>query len=111
MTAHRTNQRSADGYILALPGILRKTLVYGEQALLTEFKLEKGRILPRHQHPQEQVGYLVSGHISLHIGDDSYDMLPGDSWAIPGNIEHSADIIEDSLAIEFFAPLREDYLP
>lgn len=102
---------SSSGYLEAIEGILRKTLVFGENSLLTEFILKKGKILPRHQHPQEQVGYLVSGHIILHIGQEEYDILPGDSWAILGNVEHSADILEDSVAIEIFSPVREDYLP
>jgi quercetin dioxygenase-like cupin family protein len=35
----------------------------------------------------------------------------GDSWRIPGDVEHWANIIEDSVAVEVFAPVREDYLP
>ncbi len=99
------------GYLEVLEGIYRKTLVWGDKALLTEFRLSKGRTLPRHKHPEEQVGYLVSGHITLYIADQPYDILPGNSWAIPGDVEHSADILEDSLAIEVFAPVRVDYLP
>lgn len=100
-----------NGYIEVLEGIHRKTLVWGKNALMTEFRLSKGRVLPKHRHPEEQVGYLVSGHIILHIGDDSYDMLPGSSWAVPGDADHSADVLEDSVAVEVFAPVRKDYLP
>ncbi|MEQ8175419.1 MAG: cupin domain-containing protein [Syntrophomonadaceae bacterium] len=111
MNRKNVYKASNSGYLEAIEGILRKTLVFGENSLLTEFILKKGKILPRHQHPQEQVGYLVSGHIILHIGQEKYDILPGDSWAILGNVEHSADILEDSVAIEIFSPVREDYLP
>lgn len=100
-----------EGYIKALEGIDRKTLVRGEKSLLTEFRMEKGSQLPLHKHPQEQVGYLVAGHIVLYIGNVQYDICPGDSWAILGDVEHAADILEDSIAIEIFSPIREDYLP
>lgn len=102
---------SPAGYIEGAAGIWRKTLVWGKHALLTEFKLAGGNLLPAHQHPEEQVGYLVSGHIILTIGSEKFDTLPGDSWAIPGNVEHSAEIIVDSVAIEVFSPVRKDYLP
>ncbi len=102
---------SPEGYIEAVDGIFRKTLVWGNNALLTEFKLAGGKKLPSHKHAEEQVGYLVSGHIILAIDNQKYDMLPGDSWAIPGGIEHSAEIIEDSVAVEVFSPVRSDYLP
>lgn len=99
------------GYNTAIPGIDMKTLVHGQHTLMTEFRLKKGALLPRHSHPHEQTGYLVDGRIRLTIGTESHDVYPGDSWCIPGDIEHNADIIEDSTAIEIFSPVREDYLP
>jgi quercetin dioxygenase-like cupin family protein len=53
----------------------------------------------------------VSGHLKLTIGDEEYDVLPGDSWSIPGEVEHDAEVLEDSVAVEVFSPLRNDYLP
>ena len=105
------SKRDDQGYIIMIEGIKRKTLVYGVKTLLTEFILAEGKILPKHFHPQEQTGYLVSGKIILHIGDDKHEVFPGDSWVIPGDVEHWAEIIEDSVAVEVFAPVREDYLP
>ena len=99
------------GYSPALQGIERKTLVYGQQTLMTEFRLRKGSVLPRHSHPQEQTGYLVRGEMHLFIGGEEYKVQPGDSWTIPGGVEHGATIVENSVAIEVFSPLREDYLP
>ena len=99
------------GYINVMDGVRRKTLVYGDNMLLTEFRLEKGKTLTMHKHPQEQTGYLVSGHIILTIDGQPHDLKPGDSWSIPGNVEHGAKILEDSIAIEVFSPVREDYKP
>jgi quercetin dioxygenase-like cupin family protein len=101
----------SNGYKQALEGIKRKTLVYGERTLFAEFRLERGSKLPRHRHPHEQTGYLVGGHMHLSIGDETFEVEPGDSWCIPSSIEHSGEIIEDSVAIEVFSPVREDYLP
>ena len=100
-----------EGYAPVLPGIELKTLVHGEKTLMVEFLLEKGRTLPVHSHPHEQTGYLVKGHIRLVVGTEAFEVLPGDSWCIPGNREHGAEIIEDSVAVEVFSPVREDYLP
>jgi quercetin dioxygenase-like cupin family protein len=78
---------------------------------MTEFRMEKGETLPLHHHPHEQTGYLVSGHIIMEIDGQKFDLRPGDSWVIPGNVPHYAEIIEDSVAIEVFSPVREDFLP
>jgi quercetin dioxygenase-like cupin family protein len=105
---HKSN---SSGYKQMLEGIKIKTLVFGEKTLLTEFRLEKESKIPRHSHPHEQTGYLVSGRMLLFIGDESFETAAGDSWSIPGDVEHSAEIIEDSIAIEVFSPVRKDYLP
>ena len=104
-------KHSERGYVPALPGIERKTTVYGERTLLSEFRLKAGSQLPRHSHPYEQTGYLVKGRIRLKVDMDEYDVTPGDSWCISIHAEHSAEALEDSLAVEVFAPVREDYLP
>lgn len=104
-------KKTDDPYTPVAPGIERKTLVYGDNSLLTEFKLRKNSILPRHSHPQEQTGYLVAGRIRLILDTLVYECGPGDSWCIPGDMAHSAEILEDSVAIEVFSPVRKDYLP
>jgi unsaturated pyranuronate lyase len=102
---------SDDGYLDVLPGIRRKTLSYGDSTLMSEFRLRAGCTLPIHDHPQEQTGYLVSGRLRLTIGNETHDVVPGDSWSIPGGVRHGAQVLEDAVAIEVFSPLREDYLP
>ena len=102
---------STAGYVTALPGIARRTLCHGVNTLLTEFRLQGGNTLPAHHHPQEQTGYLISGHLRLRIGDREHDVRPGDAWCIPANVEHQATILEDSVALEVFSPVRTDYLP
>jgi len=104
-------KRQNGGYKQALVGISQKTLVYGKETLLTEFKLSEGSLLPKHNHPHEQTGYLVSGRILLSVGDEEFEAKPGDSWCIPANVEHGALILEDSVAVEIFSPVRADYLP
>jgi quercetin dioxygenase-like cupin family protein len=103
-------KQDASGYVKVLEKITRKTLVHGAKTLMTEFRLEHGAVLPKHKHLHEQTGYLVSGRIDLSIGSETHMVSAGDSWCIPGDEEHSAIAREDSVAIEVFCPVREDYL-
>ena len=100
-----------NGFTSPVEGINVKTISFGEKTLMAEFRLEKDADLPEHTHPHEQTGYLVSGKIILNIGEESHTVNPGDSWCIGGDVPHSAKIIEDSVAIEVFSPVREDLLP
>ncbi len=101
---------SEAGFTPVLEGIAIKTLVHGEATLLTEFRLTAGSLLPAHAHPHEQTGYLVSGRIRLHIGGKALELAPGAAWCVPPGVEHRAEILEDSVAVEVFSPRREDYL-
>lgn len=103
--------KSDKGFVVALPGITRKTLAYGEKTLMVEFHLAKGAVLPLHSHPYEQTGYLVSGRMVLTIAGEAKEVTPGDSWCIAENVLHGAEVSENVVAIEVFAPVRPDYLP
>ncbi len=103
--------QSPHGFAPALPGIERKTLVHGERTLATEFRMKAGSRLPVHAHPYEQTGYLVSGRLRLTIGGETSEASAGASWCIPADVAHGAEIVEDSVALEIFSPVRSDYLP
>jgi quercetin dioxygenase-like cupin family protein len=100
-----------NGFKEVLPGIKLKTLVYGEKTLFTEFRMDAGAVLPKHAHLHEQTGYLTEGKIRLTIGKQVFEVNKGDSWCIPGNTSHSAEILKESVAVEVFSPVRDEYLP
>ena len=61
------------------------------------------------QHPQEQFVWVMSGSIRLRIAEER-TIKPGDVAVIPGGVEHEAFFPEDTEVIDFFAPVREDFL-
>lgn len=104
------NSHDSTAYRESLPGVRQRTRVHGQKTLMVEFRLQQGAVLPLHKHPHEQTGYLVSGRLELTIGEETRVQGPGDSWCIPGHTEHGAKAMEDTVAVEVFAPVREDYL-
>ena len=93
-----------------MEGVERKTLTRGKRMLLVEFSFRAGATVPEHKHLHEQTGYLCRGSGKLWIGDDAFELLPGSSWSIPPDAPHKAEFFEDSVAIDIFSPVREDYL-
>ena len=104
------SKQDTQGYRELSPGIEKKTLVYGQNTLMAQFRLKKGHELPNHSHPHEQTGQLLSGSIRFVVEGESYLAEPGDSWCIPGEVPHAAEILEDSLVLEVFSPCRTDYI-
>ena len=99
-----------EGYKPVIEGMKLKNLTHGDKMHLTEVKLKKGAIIPEHKHPQEQTGYLISGRLRFFNGDEEAIALPGDSWIFLGETLHGAEALEDTIVLECFSPVREDYL-
>ena len=104
------SKASDSGYKNPAQGVRLKPLVHGEKTLLAEFKLDKGSEVTAHTHPHEQTGYLVSGRIALVVEGERHELSPGDAWNVAGNLEHYAEVLEDSVVVEVFSPVREDFL-
>ena len=100
-----------EGYRQMLEGVQMKTLVHGEKTLMSEFRIAKGAAVPAHAHPHEQTGYMVSGKLRFDVEGDIFDVQAGDSWNIAGGKQHSATALEDTVVVEVFSPVREEYLP
>jgi quercetin dioxygenase-like cupin family protein len=94
-----------------IDGVRLNTRAHGERTLLGEFQIDRGAVIPVHKHPNEQTGYLVSGRLAFTVEGARSIVGPGDAWCLPGGTEHGAEALEDTLVVEVFSPLREDYLP
>lgn len=94
-----------------IDGVSMRPLAWEKKTLLCEFNLQRGFKIPAHQHPYEQTGHLISGKMNFRI-DKTWQLAePGDSWSIPENVEHEVEILENSVVLELFSPIRPDYLP
>jgi quercetin dioxygenase-like cupin family protein len=94
----------------AFENLERKVHAFNDKLMLTEHHMAKGSVFPRHSHPHEQLAYLVSGHIRVCCGDYTFEGRAGDSFVVRGGIEHQVWAIEESVALDIFTPVREDYL-
>ncbi len=100
----------SEGFKELIPGIEIKVVGHGPHTLSALFKLEAGKTLPLHDHIYEQTGTLLEGTMRLTIGDEVYEVNKGDTWNVPPNIPHMAEVLTDCLVFEVFSPVREDYL-
>ena len=93
-------------------GVFRTTLAYNDQLMLCHFLLKKGVRIPIHQHVASQNGYLIRGKLRM-IWENGQEFIaePGSGWCFNSNEAHGAEAIEESEAIECFAPMRPDYFP
>lgn len=105
--------RSSDVEPVTTPeGAQRRLLSHGGTMMVVEFTFTAGTVAPVHHHPHEQVGYVVSGDLTLLMeGKDDEHLTSGASYYVPPNVPHGVIIHADTVLVDVFTPQREDFLP
>ena len=82
----------------------------GEKATIARFFVKSGGKCSRHFHDNEEYCLMISG--SLRFVFDNYEikLAAGESLLVPANEAHAIEAIEDSEFIDFFAPVRQDWM-
>jgi len=94
-------------------GKLSRRLITGDRMMLAHVYLKKGCIVPRHQHENEQLTYILEGALHFWIGEDESEEIvvrAGDVLHLPSWVWHKAEAIEDTLDVDVFSPPRADWL-
>ena len=92
-------------------GIRRKVMAYGDKLMAVYVEFKAGAVAARHHHPHLQISYVQSGSLVTHIGDQTRVLKGGDFYYIPADLEHGVEAIEETILIDFFTPMREDFVP
>jgi quercetin dioxygenase-like cupin family protein len=90
-----------------------RRLISGDRMMLVQVHLEKGCVVPRHQHENEQLTYVLEGALRLWIGADETKVLElrvGEVLHIPSMVWHKAEALEDTLGVDVFSPPRHEWL-
>lgn len=92
---------------------LDRKLITGDGMMLAQVFLKQGCIVPKHQHHNEQLTWIMEGALRFWIGEDESKEVvvrAGEVLHIPSNVWHKAEALEDTLDIDIFNPPREDWL-
>ena len=92
---------------------LGRRFVTGEHVMLAQIYLDKGSIVPKHSHENEQITWVVEGLMRLKLGEDGEQVVelgPGDVLHIPPHLPHEAEALEDTLDVDVFSPPRGDWI-
>lgn len=93
--------------------LLARRLITGERIMLAHVYLEKGCIVPKHSHENEQFTYILEGALRFWIGEDEAEEVivrPGEVLHIPSNVPHKAEALEYTVDVDIFSPPRQDWL-
>ena len=100
--------RSLESFRLA-EGASAKPL-FGDGAMLNLVELAPNAIVALHSHPEEQLGLILRGQMTLKVQGTDHVLEEMDCYALPGGVEHEGvGGPEGALVLDVFRPVREDY--
>lgn len=111
--ADTTHYRWDDVTLERVTDKLDRKLITGDGMMLAQVFLKQGCIVPKHQHHNEQLTWIMEGALRFWIGEDESKEVvvrAGEVLHIPSNVWHKAEALEDTLDIDIFNPPREDWL-
>ena len=71
---------------------------------------KKGAVIPLHFHPNEQVTWITEGAAQVQSQGKTFVIKAGEVMIFPAYVPHEFVMLEDTIDIDFFAPVREDWL-
>jgi len=109
-----THYRWDDLPLEELNPTIGRRLVTGERMMIAHVYLQQGAIVPKHEHDNEQLTYILEGTLRLWLGPDDdeemFDVRAGEVLHIPSHIPHRAEALENTLDVDVFSPPRADWL-
>jgi quercetin dioxygenase-like cupin family protein len=90
-----------------------RRFITGDSMMIAHIYLAKGAVVPKHEHVNEQLTYVIEGLLRFSLGDGGsqiVDVAAGEVLQIPAHLPHSAEALEDTLDVDVFHPPRQDWL-
>lgn len=89
---------------------MARQVIHGQRLTVAKVHLRKGGVVAAHRHPSEQITMLEQGRLRFTIEGESVLLEPGALLHIPSEALHQVEALEDSVAVDLFAPPREDWM-
>ena len=90
-------------------GIARR-VIHSGRLTTARIYLAAGAIVPRHSHDNEQLSHVLEGRLRFEFDGGALEAGPGEVVEIPSDEPHRVVALENSVAMDVFAPVREDWV-
>ncbi|HVN60722.1 MAG TPA: cupin domain-containing protein [Gaiellaceae bacterium] len=91
------------------PSIGRQ-MIHTETMTLARIILARGAVVPSHQHENEQIATVLEGRLRFTVDGEDQEVVAGESIPLPANVPHEVEALEDSVVLDVFSPVREDWV-
>ncbi len=90
--------------------LITRQYITGTHTTVARLVLLKDAVVARHSHHNEQVSQVLSGSLVFQFDDYELVAVAGEVLTIPPHVPHRVVALEDTVAIDVFSPIRQDWL-
>ena len=87
-----------------------RRVIHSERMTTARIMIKTGGIVPRHSHENEQISHVLAGSLLFQFDDREITAKAGDLVEIASNEPHRVVALEDSVAMDVFQPVRQDWI-
>jgi quercetin dioxygenase-like cupin family protein len=87
----------------------RKAL-HGKMITLARFRFDKGNKVAMHHHANDQITTVESGSVRFFTDKEETILKAGDMVAVSPDVPHGNEALEDTIIVEIFSPVRQDWI-
>ncbi len=87
-----------------------RRVIHSGRMTTAQIQIKKGGVVPRHSHENEQISHVLAGSLLFQFDDREITARAGDLVEIASHEPHRVEALEDSLAMDVFQPVRQDWI-
>src|SRR5690349_13226608 len=90
--------------------LVTRQVIHAQSITIARVGLAEGACVPTHAHINEQVLNMISGRLKVVLDGVETVLQGGQTLVIPPNVPHSVEALVDTVAVDIFSPVREDWI-
>lgn len=89
---------------------ISRQYIYASHSMLVKWIFKKGAEVPLHHHVNEQITWITQGSVKVFSQNKEFIVKAGEVIVFPPHVPHEFIALEDTIDIDFFSPVREDWI-
>jgi len=93
-----------------LIGLCRTKITLSEKVMLAEVEVRRRTTTQPHSHENEEVIIVLEGAWRFDLPSGEVTLRAHQMFSIPAGVEHSSEVLEDTLALNICIPAKLNWL-
>jgi quercetin dioxygenase-like cupin family protein len=90
--------------------LYKRKVALGENIVVARVEVMQWAVTQPHTHESEEVIIVLKGAWRFHLPTGDVTLRANQMLSIPPGVEHSSEVLEDTVALDICTPMRPDWI-